>query len=253
MRRPLLLLVAGLLTLTTVPVSSAPAPAPLLAQTVEGEILLPTRFPLGDIERQPHNGLARAAWVCTSKTNQVIAEVFTVPGGSWGGTFAIDQVSDSTGEGIVDLYFYTSFGDCLGTAEPARTGRFVSDDVAKSGTVPPGTIGAVAVTHNGVGTTFRYRAWEAPRLSLGGPLDLTVVQGNVVTWVNDTEDRQVVRHMPIAGEPRFDSSPKPNSEIPVDGRFSHTFDTRGAFPYETATGTGTITVVASADAADLAD
>jgi hypothetical protein len=35
--------------------------------------------------------------------------------------------------------------------------------------------------------------------------------------------------------------------MPVDGRFTHTFTTAGTFPYETATGTGTITVVDSVE------
>jgi hypothetical protein len=248
MRRPLTLLLAALLVLTVVPLSAAePAPAGSLRQTVNGEIALPTRFVLGDAGRQGWPGLARRAWLCTAESNKTIAEIFDVSPATWGGAFILDNVGDATGAGDVDIFFYGDFGDCGGTAAPVTVGEFAANGPREVGVVPAGALRAVAFTHNGVDTSFRYRAWSAPIISLGGPLDLTVLRGNVVTWVNTTSDFSFVRHTPASGAPAFNSSPKVNSEMPVDGRFTHTFTTAGTFPYQTATGTGTITVVDSVE------
>jgi hypothetical protein len=246
MRRPFALLLAALLAMSLAPAGAAPSQGPP-AQVHNGDIGFPTRYLLGDAERDGWPGIGRVAWVCSAVTNNTIADVFEVSPSTWGGTFILDQVADLTGDANVDIFFYNHYGDCSGTREPSLTGKYATDRDGEMGIIPPGTYGAVAFTHNGVGTSFRFRAWGAPTVILGGVLDLTVLRGANVTWLNYTDQREYVRHLPESGPVLFDSSPRPGGEIPVDGRFSHTFNELGAYRYETATGEGTITVVDSFD------
>lgn len=243
--RKLGLILAVLMVMTAIPASSeTPTPPGKRAQTVSGEILLPTRFPLGDPERDGFPGVSRRVWLCSAASNGTTAWIFDVNAATWGGAFLIDNVSDDTGEADIDVYFYSEFGDCGGTHAPVSNAAFVNDGQIEAGIVPQGAIKAVVFTHNGVNSTFQYQGYRPPALDLqGSDLDLTVFRGNVVTWTNNTAEYGFVRHAPDSGSPAFDSSPADNTGIPAGGSFSHTFGQTGSFPYETNTGSGTITVI----------
>jgi plastocyanin len=244
--RTLGLLVATLMVLTALPASSStPTPPGSRAQTInDGEILLPTRFPLGDAERDGYPGLSRRLWLCSAETNRTTAFIFDVNPATWGGAFLVDDVTDQTGAADVDVYFYSEFGDCGGTHAPVTSAELANDGPIEAGTVPTGAIKAVVFSHNGVDTKFRYAGYRPPELDLAGPsLDLAVFAGNTVTWTNDTQDYGFVRHTPATGSAAFDSSPADNTGIPVGGTFSHTFRATGEYPYETSTGSGVITVI----------
>lgn len=246
MRRLLVPLLALVLVIGAAPApSDSDEPDGTLGQVETGQMDLPTRFPFDDPERDGWPGLARSAWLCAAAANGTIGYVFDVLPHTWGGAFVIDEVDDLTGEAIVDVYFYSEFGDCAGVAAPVSNAQYASDHPREMGTIPPRTTKAVVFTHNGIDTTFRYRGFQPPRVDLASAdLDLLVLTGTQVTWRNDTGEYAVVRHTPEEGSAAFDSGTVDDDRgIPAGGTFTHTFGQAGEFPYETSTGTGTVTVV----------
>lgn len=214
------------------------------AQKLSGSVALPTRFTNGE---GGWPGLGRRVWNASAATNGGIAYVFDVDPATWGGAFLIQDVADATGEADLDVYLYSEFGDAGGQAAPTSTAEYAQPGKGgEAGFVAPGTRKAVVFTRNGVNSTFVYRGFTAPRLTIGAAAtDLTVAAGATVVWSNGTDDYSFVRHTPTgAGKQLFDSSPKAGTGIPVGGTFSYAFTKAGTYDYETSAGTGTVTVTA---------
>jgi hypothetical protein len=229
MRRTLLLAVVAALALSVVPASGSQPPG-RLEQQEQGSIMLFTRFT--DLEGG-WPGLGRRVWLCSAASNGAIAHIFEVWEETWGGMFVIDNVDDATGEANIQVYFYEEFGDCGGQAAPVTTGEFASNQPGEVGFVPDRTRKAVVFMPTGLNASFRYRGWAPPEIRLGqDSLDLTVVQGALVRWRNNTADYAYVRAL----DGSFHSSPGTGTGIPVGSRWAHTFTQTGAFAYETPVG-----------------
>jgi hypothetical protein len=240
-RRTLVSLVALLAVLSAVPAFSAESDPPgEELQTQSGSVALPTRFTSGG----GFPGLGRRVYNATQASNGVIAFIFDVDRETWGGAFVLGDVTDATGEGDLDVFFYDEMGDA-GVGAPTTTGEFATRGVGgEVGFVPEGSRKAVVFTYNALNSSFTYRGFAAPVISLAtGDLDLTVAPGATVKWLNDTEDYAFVRHTPAEGDlVLFDSSPAQGTGIRVGDTFEHVFGSAGTYTYVTPGGTGTVTV-----------
>ena len=209
-------------------------------QSESGSILLPTRFTDG-VGGWP--GLVRRVYQASADSNGVIGYVFDVDPETWGGAFVMSDVTDQTGAGNLDIYFYDEMGDAGGAVPGVTTGEYQTANKAEIGFVPQGSRKAVVFTPDAVNATFNYTGYTAPVIELGvDARDLTVPAGATVEWLNKTADYSYVRHVPASGKVLFDSSPKAGTGIRAGDTFSHTFDTPGTYAYDTSVGTGTITV-----------
>lgn len=210
-------------------------------QNVSGSIALPTRF---TDATGGWPGLVRKAYQASGDTNGVIGYVFSVDPETWGGPFVLGDVTDATGAGNLDVFFYSHMGDAGGADAPVTVGEYQSTaNKGEAGFVPQGATKAIVFTPDAVNATFNYTGYIAPVIDLGiESLDLTVPAGATVNWLNKTADYSYVRHTPASGKVLFDSSPKPGTGLRVGDTFSHTFSAPGTYVYETSAGTGTITV-----------
>lgn len=213
-------------------------------QALEGSVAVPTRFTNPE---QGFPGLGRRLWLVDSKTNGSAMYVFDVDERSWGGAFVLDNVEDLTGEADLGIYLYSDFGNMevlAGGPVPVATAEYERRAAGgEIGFVPPGTTKAIVFTYNGVGSTFTYRAWRAPQVSLAdGDLNVTVPNGGYVQWVNDTGDYAWVRRTQTPGA--FDSGSGPANGLRHGETFTARFARTGTFAYETSQGSGTVTVVA---------
>ena len=251
-RRPALLLSLPLLLAGLPAVShGADEPAFVAVQTVAGSVASPTRFTDGE---QGYPGLGRRAWLLNPATNGTVMYVFDVDPRTWGGQFRFSDVSDATGEGDLDVYFYEDFGTVGGLlasdpGQPTSTAEYAAVGAGgDTGFIPPGTKKGLVFTRNAVGATFTYEAAAAPRTSLAGSdLDITVPDGAFITWVNDTGDYASVRRVAPRTAFPFDSGSGPASGLRAGETFMVQTTRTGTFPYEVVTAagtrTGTITVV----------
>lgn len=153
-----------------------------LASYVEGSIQLPTRFIDGE---SGWPGLVRKAWNCSAATNGTVGYVVDVYPGAWNGYFEISEVTDRTGAGDVDVYFYSEFGDCAGQADPVTVGDYQNDG-PESGFVPEGATKAVFFTSEGVELSFTYVDHMPPVVDVapGADLDRTVRGGTTLVFTN---------------------------------------------------------------------
>ena len=253
MRRRSAVLLSVPLLLAGLPAVShgADEPAFTAVQTVAGSIAAPTRFT--DTE-QGYPGLGRRAWLLNPASNGTVMYVFDVDPRTWGGEFRITDVTDATGEGDVDIYFYSDFGTVGGLlasdpGQPTSTAEYAAAGAGgDSGFIPPGSKKGLAFTRNGVGTTFTYSAAAMPRTGLAAEsLDITVPDGAFVSWVNDTGDYASVRRVAAKTAFPFDSGSGAASGLRAGEVFTVQTTRTGTFPYEVVTAagtrTGTITVV----------
>ena len=209
-------------------------------QTVSGSIALPTRFTDG-VGGWP--GLIRRVYQASADSNGVIGYVFDVEPETWGGPFVLGNVTDQTGTGQLDIYFYDEMGDAGGAVPGVTTGEYQTASKGEVGFVPEGSRKAIVFTPDAVNATFDYTGYTAPVIELSlDSLDLTVPAGATVKWLNKTADYSYVRHTPASGKALFDSSPKAGTGLRVGDTFKHIFDTPGTYTYATSVGAGTITV-----------
>jgi hypothetical protein len=227
--------------------SALPATADTAAdvQTVAGSIAAPTRFT--DVNGG-FPGLGRRLWLIAPQSNGLVSYTFNIDKASWGGAFELRDVTDATGAGDLDIYFYADFGNLplSNTGGVAcSTAEYAAGGPGEKGFIPPGSTRAIVFTPDAVKATFTYAATEMPKINLaGGSLDLTVPVGAFVGWHNNTGGYSYVRHTVAAGnEPAFDSSPGPASGLRNGEVFSHQFTEAGQYRYQTSTGIGTITVL----------
>lgn len=254
MRRRSALVLSVPLLLAGLPAVShgADEPAFSAVQTVTGSIASPTRFTDGETG---YPGLGRRAWLLNPATNGTIMYVFDVDPRTWGGQFRFPSVSDATGAGDVDVYFYSDFGTVGGVlasdpGQPTSTAEYARAGAGgETGFIPPGSKKGLVFTRNGVGTSFTYEAAAMPRTSLSAAsLDITVPDGAFISWVNDTGDYASVRRVAAKSAFPFDSGSGPASGLRAGEVFTVQTTRTGTFPYEVVTSsgtrTGTITVVA---------
>jgi plastocyanin len=213
-------------------------------QTQNGSIAAPTRFT--DAE-SGFPGLGRRLWLLNPATNGTVMHVFSIDPATWGGAFTINNVSDATGSGDIDVYFYSNLGSAEfpGATDVVTLAEYDTGGPGEVGFVPAGATRAIAFTANAVKATFTYTGYSAPVIALGtDTLDVTVPAGATVVWRNATGDYSYVRHVPSTanGKRLFDSSPGTATGLRNGERFSFTFENPGTYTYETSVGTGTVTV-----------
>ena len=216
-------------------------------ETTPGSIALPTRFPdtadPGNVSAG-YPGLIRRVYQASAATNGVIGFVIDIDPETWGGAFVLGDVTDQTGAGNLDVYFYKSMGDVGGQEAPVTVAEYSTADKGETGFIPADANKAIVFTPDAINSTFNFTTYLAPVVSIGKTsLDLTVPAGATVEWLNSTTDYTFVRHVPASGKALFDSSPKAGTGLGVGESFSHQFDTVGTYTYQTSTGTGTITVI----------
>ena len=230
-------LLLGLLTLVAQPVTAAPLGEEI--QTTPGTIAAPTRFTDGE---GGFPGAGRRAYVVNPATNGTVMFVINVDPLTWGGQFVIDTVTDATGSGDMDVYFYEDLGglDNAGT-DVVTTAEYDAGGPGETGFIPFGTEKAIVFTANGVRSAFTYHGFSMPTISIASGGDLTIPAGGFVGWVNDTSDYSFVKHNHT--KPAFNSSPGVATGLRKGETFTHQFNDPGVFPYVTSVGSGTITVV----------
>lgn len=179
----------SLLLLGAMLVAFAPGGAPEDGRPsgfVQGTIQFPTRFT--DAEGG-WPGLVRRVWNCSAATNGTIGYVAEIFPESWGGYFTTSEITDDTGEGDLDIFFYSEFGDCGGQAAPVTVAEFQNDG-PEAGFVPEGATKAVFFTAEGVDLRFTYEDFEPPvlRIADGTAPVLTVRPGTTIVFTNDGTD-----------------------------------------------------------------
>lgn len=251
MRKRAALLLVLPLTLAGLPaLADAPAADPAV-QTEAGSIAVPTRWTNPD---QGFPGLGRRLWLLHPGTNGTAMYVVDVDPATWGGAFEVGDVTDATGQGDLDIYFYKDMGTigAVLTSDPGlpvSTAEYANRGAGgETGFIPPGSTRAVVFTHNGVKSEFTYTATAMPRISLAsGDLDLEVPDGAFVSWVNDTDDYAFVRREATAAKMPFSSGTGPASGLRKGEVFTVQFTRKGSWTYsaghESDPMTGTITVV----------
>lgn len=232
MKRTLGSILAGLLLIGGLGV---PAGAFDLAdQSVKGTIAAPV----------PSNvsGGPRRAFLVSRATNGVIGYAFDVDATTIGGPFDLTATADPTGQGDLNLIFYSDPGNAADGA-PAIVGEFSSAAVGgERGIVPEEAKVAMVFISGGAGVSFDYKATPPPVVTLieGATLDATARTGGIVRFVNNTAATAYVRHVPASGTPAFTSDP---AGIAPGATFDVLPPGAGSYAYESSVGTGTLTVV----------
>lgn len=200
-------------------------------QTVTGTVAVPnpTKAALV-VSRHP-----RTAGLTGPETNGVVGWFFPVTPATWGGEFVLESPTEGAD---FDLHLYSDPGSMTGA--PAATAEFL-DAVGdgERGVIPAGTTHALVYPAGAPNATFTYTGFAVPEIEIGvDSLDVTVLVGGSVSWINKTADYAVVD-----GRPAFDSGTGAAQGIPVDGTYTARFNKAGTFPYTAGGGSGTVTVV----------
>ncbi|MGH7730059.1 MAG: S8 family serine peptidase [Candidatus Eiseniibacteriota bacterium] len=128
------------------------------AQTVEGSIVAPLRFPQ-DATYTSWPGGQRQLWSIAGSNGHVgyTLALLCEEGGDCveGGRFALDVISGATGLEDLDVTFYASFNPVVSTGTFAQ--RAVGGEAF---TIPDGSRFAIVTMFDGLNATFRFRAWE---------------------------------------------------------------------------------------------
>lgn len=233
MKRTLALIISALLLLSGLGI---PAGAFDVAadQSVTGTIAAPV----------PSNvsGGPRRAFLVSRATNGVIGHAFDVDATTIGGPFDLTATGDPTGEGNLNLIFYSDPGNAA-DGPPTIVGEFSTAAIGgERGIVPEEAKIAMAFISGGAGVSFAYKASPPPVVSLGDgtTLDATARSGGLVRFVNNTATTAYVRHVPASGAVAFTSDP---NGIAPGATFDVLAPAAGSYPYESSVGTGTLTVV----------
>lgn len=141
-----LVLPAGVLP--AVPASAGPAPA----QTIEGTIRAPLRFPLDATYASWPGGQRQAYTVAGS--NGDVGYTFGLKKGLDGGRFVLEPTGGATGEEDLDITFYASFSPVVSTGQfqDRRPG-------GESYTIPGGSRFGVVTMFDGANAELRFRAF----------------------------------------------------------------------------------------------
>jgi hypothetical protein len=245
--RPLLALPVLALSLLVVPAAgadqSATAVAPFV-QTYDGAFKAPTRFTNTE---SGFPGAGRRVYLAAQAADGIIADIFRVDPRVLGGTFVIDNVADATGEGEVDVYFYSEFGDIQDGNTAITTGQFDTPAKGETGFVPAGTVFALVFSPNAINPTFTFTATQRPEVALTALDGVTVPIGTTLGITNDTADYATITHVPSSTRQKqlIDRSGTGNGlrvDETVDITFPSSTSAAGTYVFETSEGTKTVTV-----------
>jgi hypothetical protein len=138
--------------------TEALASEPAAAQTVEGSIAAPLRFPL-DATYASWPGGQRQLWSIAGSNGHVgyTLSLRCEDGGVCvdGGRFKLDVISGATALEDLDVTFYASFNPVVSTG--AFTSRAVGGEEF---TIPDGSRFAIVTMFDGLDARFRFSAWE---------------------------------------------------------------------------------------------
>lgn len=227
---------AVLLALATAAAGAVPAlagtDALLPDQTVTGTITAP-------VPANVSGGPRRAALVSTG-TNGLIGHYFTVDPSTVGGTFDLKKGADPSGQGDLNIIFYSNAGDVAQTA-PTIVGEFSSAEVGgEKGLVPDGAKNGLVFLSGGARVGFDYKAVPATTVALSGAsLDATVAAGQPVRFVNDTAAPLTVVSDDVD---EFDSPLFDTGELAPGGAASVVLTQPGTYAFTAGDRTGTLTV-----------
>lgn len=213
-------------------------------QTVNGSILLPTRFTDAN---GGWPGLVRRVYNASAASNGLIGYVFDVQPETWGGRFDL-KINSQSGQGdpnlIGDLgiYFYSEMGDAGGQKTPVTVGQYEKRGPGgEIGFVPPDARYGIVFMSRGLNVAFTYEAFTPMSVDITDtgftPADVTVGVGGWVRWTNVGQEFHSVTHS--ATKPAFDSSPKTNQPLIPGATFSVQFDKVGDYAYYDRYGTAT--------------
>ena len=213
--------------------ASAGAPVGEATQTVSGTV----RVPNPTKAAQNVSRHIRSAGLAGSSTNGVFGWFFKVDTSTIGGEFTL---SSADAGADYDVIFYADPGS-LEVAPTASAEYLGAVGSGERGVVPADTTHVMVYPAAGANTTFSYVGHKPATVNIGtGSLDVTVVPGATVTWVNQTADYSFVR----GGLDGFDSGSGVGRGMPIGSTFSYSFGDEGTFAYSTSAGTGTVTVAA---------
>lgn len=231
MRRAALALALTCAAAAAVPALAADT-APVDAQAVTGAISAPI----------PANvtGAPRRAALASTGTNGLVGWYFDVDPTTVGGTFDLAKAADPTGQGDLDVLFYSNPGD-LGQGAPTAVGTFASVGVGgEKGLVPEGAKTALVYLQGGARVGFTYKAVPATVLKLAGSsLDVTVAKGAPVRFLNDTTAPLTVRSTDVD---EFDAPLFETAELAPGAAASVQLGEPGTYDFTAGDRTGTITV-----------
>lgn len=228
------------LSLLAVPTAVADDPSTTptgaVVQSYSGKFVAPTRFTDGE---GGFPGLGRKVYLVAQAADGVIADVFAVTPDAAGGAFVLGDVVDATGEGQLDIYFYSDLASAAdGTA--VTTGEYASPDKGEQGFVPAGTTHAIVFSPNAVNSTFSFTATRRPQVRLTALDGVTMPKGSTLGIQNDTADYASIAHR-APRNPLVNRSGQGNGlrvgEV-VDVRFA----SAGTYVFDTSDGVKTVTV-----------
>lgn len=225
------------LALTTAAAAAVPAlaaaPAATGQQAVTGTITAP-------VPANVTGGPRRAALASTA-TNGLIGWYFDVDPSTVGGTFDLTEAADPTGQGDLDVLFYSSPGD-LAQGAPTAVGTFATaDGGGEKGLVPEGAKTALVYITGGARVGFDYKAVPATTLALGSSsLDVTVAKGAPLRFVNDTAGPLSV--VSTAVDPESEAPLFETGELAPGAGASVQLAEPGSYPFTVGDRRGTVTV-----------
>lgn len=228
MRRLALVLAAAATAAAAVPALAGEAPLPAAEQKQVGSVAAPVAL----VARVP-----RTLALTDRSSNGLTGFAFEVDPATIGGPFALKVTSDPTGQGDLQIGFYSS----LGTAqEPGTvTGEFLTEAKGgEKGYVPEGTKTVLVYLNVGAQVGFSYAAQAPVGVALSGELDVTLPAGQAVRWTNDTDAPLIVASTPDA----FGFSDIDSGEIAPGATFSAAFPAAGTVGYTAGGRSGTITI-----------
>jgi hypothetical protein len=207
----------------------ASAPPGESTQEVSGTVAVPNPTKGAPVVVTRH---ARSAGLLDEGTNGLFGWFFEVDPETWGGQFSL---TTTTAGADLDILFYADPGT-LADAPTATAEYEGSDGDGERGIVPPQTTHALIYPAGAPNADFTYTGHAPVEVEIGaGSLDVTVPLGAAVVWRNATEEPTVVD-----GGRSFGSA---TALVAPGETFRATFNRTGSFPYTTAVGTGTVTVV----------
>lgn len=235
------LLAVPVLSLSLLALPSASAAAPPEGATVQqyaGSFVAPTRFVDGE---SGFPGAGRKVYLVAQAADGVIADVFDVDPRAAGGSFVLGDVKDATGEGDLDVYFYSDLASAV-DGTPQTVGEFDTDDPGESGFVPAGTRYAVVFSPNAVQPTFTFTATERPVVDLTALNGVEVPAGTTLGIRNDTADYASLRHLAAGtAKPLVDRSATGNG-LRVGEIVDVVFTRAGSYAFDSSVGGATVTV-----------
>ena len=226
------LIALGAVAALAVPgIASAGDPVGTAVQQVAGTIAVPnpTRDAPAVVTRH-----SRTLGLTASAANGTTHWFFKVDPSTIGGEFVL---SSTSADADYDVLFYSDPGSINdgATSTDFQTAALGGE----RGIVPPDTTHVLIYPAAGVNTPFTYTGHAPAEIEIGvDSLDLTVVPGAKVVWVNKTADYAFV-----TGK-NFNSGTGVGRGIPIGGTFATEFSDEGTYAYTTSIGTGTITVAA---------